>query len=131
MTGAPLPPVRAVSNPEELLRLRDAVRMVYVDDKIREYVLDLVAATRRPKEFGLDLGAWIAFGASPRATLYLTIAAKAHAFLQGRAYVTPDDIKALALDVLRHRILTTYEAEAREISSEELALKILEAVPVP
>jgi MoxR-like ATPase len=131
MTGAPLPPVRSVTNPEEILRIRDAVRMVYVDDKIREYVLDLIAATRRPKEFGLDLEAWIAYGASPRATLYLTVAAKAHAFLQGRAYVTPDDVKALALDVLRHRILTTYEAEAREISSEELAQKILEAVPVP
>jgi MoxR-like ATPase len=131
MTGAPLPPVQAVTKPEEILRLRETVRMVYLDEKIREYILDLIAATRRPKDFGLDLEAWIAFGASPRASLYLTVAAKAHAFLQGRAYVTPDDIKALALDVLRHRILTTYEAEAREISSEELALKILEAVPVP
>ncbi len=84
-----------------------------------------------PKEFGLDIGPWISYGAWPRATLYLTTAAKAHAFIQGRGYVTPDDIKALALDVLRHRILTTYEAEAREITAEQLATQILEAVPVP
>ncbi len=131
MTGAPLPATRAVASPAEILRARSAVRMVYVDEKIKEYVLDIVAATRRPKEFGLDIGSWISYGASPRATLYLTTAAKAHAFIQGRGYVTPDDIKALALDVLRHRILTTYEAEAREISAEQLATQILEAVPVP
>jgi MoxR-like ATPase len=131
MTGPPLQAVRAVATPTEILRARSAVRMVYVDDKIREYVLDIVAATRRPKEFGMDIGPWISYGASPRATLYLTTAAKAHAFVHGRAYVTPDDIKALALDVLRHRILTTYEAEAREITAEQLATQVLEAVPVP
>jgi len=131
MTGASLPEVDAVTSPEELLRVRAAVRMVYVDEKIREYVLDLVAATRRPGEYGLDLAPWISYGASPRASIYLTTAAKAHAFIAGRGYVTPDDIKALALDVLRHRILTSYEAEAQEITSEEIAVKILEAVPVP
>lgn len=131
MTGPPLPQVRPVATPEEIFRARGAVRMVYVDEKIREYILDLVAATRRPADYRLDIGPWIAYGASPRATLYLTTAAKAHAFINGRGYVTPDDIKALALDVLRHRILTTYEAEAREIGSEELARRILEAVPVP
>jgi len=131
MTGPPLPAVRPVATTEEILRARGTVRMVYVDEKIREYVLDLVAATRRPKEYGLDIASWIAYGASPRATLYLTTAAKAHAFINGRGYVTPDDVKALALDVLRHRILTTYEAEAREIGAEDLATRILEAVPVP
>ncbi|MBM3288106.1 MAG: MoxR family ATPase [Candidatus Eisenbacteria bacterium] len=131
MTGPPLQAVRPVATPEEILRARSAVRMVYVDDKIREYVLDIVSATRRPKEFGLEIAPWISYGASPRATLYLTTAAKAHAFIQGRAYVTPDDVKALALDVLRHRILTTYEAEAKEITAEQLATQVLEAVPVP
>ncbi len=131
MTGAPLPPIRPVVAIEELMRARGVVRMIYVDEKIREYVLDLVAATRRPKEYGLDLSSWISYGASPRATLYLTTSAKAHAFIHGRAYVTPDDVKALALDVLRHRILTTYEAEAKEITSEEIARRILETVAVP
>ncbi len=131
MTGPPLPAVRPVATPEEILRARGTVRMVYVDEKIRDYILDLVAATRRPKEYGLDISKWIAYGASPRATLYLTTAAKAHAFANGRGYVTPDDVKALALDVLRHRILTTYEAEAQEIGAEDLATRILEAVPVP
>ncbi|MBD3162407.1 MAG: AAA domain-containing protein [Candidatus Eisenbacteria bacterium] len=132
MTGAPLPAPQVVTDPEEILRVRGAVRMVYVDEKIRDYVLDLVAATRRPGEHGLDeLAPWIAFGASPRASIYLLTAAKAHAFLEGRAYVTPDDVKALALDIFRHRILTTYEAEAQEKSPEEIALRILEAIPAP
>ena len=132
MTGAPLAAVRAVTSPEEILRIRGAVRMVYVDEKIREYVLDLVAATRKPGDHGLaELAPWISFGASPRASIYLLTAAKAHAFLEGRAYVTPDDVKTLALDVFRHRILTTYEAEAQEKTTEEIALRILEAVPAP
>jgi len=131
MTGAPLAVVRPVANAARLARAREAVRMIYVDEKIREYVLDLVGATRRPAEYGLRMADLIAFGASPRAGLYLTVGAKAHAFLQGRAYVTPEDVKALALDVFRHRILLTYEAEAKDMTSEDLAREILERVAVP
>jgi len=131
MTGGPLSAVRPVADPARIDRAREAVRMVYVDEKIREYILDLVAATRRPSDYGLKMAELISFGASPRAGLYLTVGAKAHAFLQGRAYVTPEDVKALALDVFRHRILLTYEAEAKEMTSEDLAREILERVAVP
>jgi MoxR-like ATPase len=131
MSGAPLASVRPVADAGRIARAREAVRMVYVDEKIREYILDLVAATRRPADYGLKMSELISFGASPRAGLFLTIGAKAHAFLQGRAYVTPEDVKALALDVFRHRILLTYEAEAKEVTSEDLAREILERVAVP
>ena len=131
MSGVRLPEVRPVADAARILGLRDAVRMIYIDEKIREYVLDLVAATRRPEDYGLKVKELIAFGASPRAGLFLLQAARAHAFLEGRAYVTPEDVKALALDVFRHRILITYEAEAKEVTSEDLARKILETVAVP
>jgi MoxR-like ATPase len=131
MVGGPLATVRPVADSARIERAREAVRMVYVDEKIREYVLDLVAATRRPNDYGLKMAELISYGASPRAGLFLTVGAKAHAFLQGRAYVTPEDVKALALDVFRHRILLTYEAEAKEITSEDLAREILERVAVP
>jgi MoxR-like ATPase len=131
MTGGPLASIRAVADPSRIDRAREAVRMVYVDEKIREYVLDLVAATRKPGDYGLKMADLISYGASPRAGLFLTLGAKAHAFLQGRAYVTPEDVKALAPDVFRHRILLTYEAEAKEITSEDLAREILERVAVP
>ena len=131
ISGARLPEVRPVADAATILKLREAVRMIYVDEKIREYVLDLVAATRHPEEYGLQVKELIAFGASPRAGLFLLQAARAHAFLRGRAYVTPEDVKALALDVFRHRILITYEAEAKEITSEDLARRILETVAVP
>ena len=130
MSGVRLPEVRPVADAARILGLRDAVRMIYIDEKIREYVLDLVAATRRPEDYGLKVKELIAFGASPRAGLFLLQAARAHAFLEGRAYVTPEDVKALALDVFRHRILITYEAEAKEVTSEDLARKILETVAV-
>jgi len=129
--GAALAPVKQVASAEQILKAREAVRMVYVDEKIREYVLDLVAATRKPEDYGLKIRELIAFGASPRAGLFLIQSARAHAFLAGRAYVTPEDVKALALDVFRHRILLTYEAEAKEITPEDLATEILEKVPVP
>jgi MoxR-like ATPase len=131
MVGGPLATVRPVADPARIERAREAVRMVYVDEKIREYILDLVAATRRPDEYGLKMAELISYGASPRAGLFLTVGAKAHAFLQGRAYVTPEDVKALALDVFRHRILLTYEAEAKEVTAEDLAREILERVAVP
>lgn len=131
MTGAPLPQVRSVADAGRIERAREAVRMVYLDEKIRDYVLDLVQATRRPAEYGLPVAGMIGFGASPRAGLFLLQGARAHAFLQGRAYVTPEDIKALAPDVLRHRLILTYEAEAKEVTTDDLVREILERVAVP
>ena len=113
------------------MEARSAMAGVYVDDKIQEYVLDLVSATRRPKDFGLPLEHLIAFGASPRATLFMVRGAQAFAMLRARPYVLPDDVKAVALDVLRHRIQVSYEAEAEGVNGEEVARRILEQVRVP
>jgi MoxR-like ATPase len=126
-----LPKVRTVAGRDDVLTARAAVDEVYVDEKIQDYCLDLVHATRRPDEFGLNLAHLIAYGASPRATLFLVQAARAHALLDGRAYVTPDDVKEIALDVLRHRVHVTYEAEAEETTGEDVARRILEEVQVP
>ena len=123
--------VQPVMTPEQLRRARQAVSEVYLDEKIKDYILDLVFATRDPKAYKLDLGPMIQYGASPRATIYLALAAKAYAFVQGRGYVVPQDIKAIGIDVLRHRIIPTYEAEAESLSSEGLLRKIFEHVPVP
>ncbi|MFQ5398343.1 MAG: AAA family ATPase [Anaerolineae bacterium] len=132
MTGAALPEVRPVITPADVLRARQVVRGIYVDDKIKEYVLDLITATRYPGDNGLaPLKPLIAFGASPRAGIYMIAAARAHAFLHGRGFVTPEDIKQMAPDVLRHRIITTYEAEAEEIRSGEIVQQILDHVEVP
>jgi MoxR-like ATPase len=114
-----------------LLAARDVVKEVYVDDKVREYVLDLVRATREPAEYRLSIAPLIAHGASPRATLFLTRAARAHAFLRGRGFVTPDDVKAIGAMVLRHRISISYEAEAEELTSEDLVRSIFDHVEVP
>ena len=115
----------------EVLAAREALGFVYVDDKLQEYVLDLVSATRRPKDFGLALETLIQFGASPRATLFLVRGAQALALIEGRAYVLPEDVKNIALDVLRHRIHVTYEAEAEGVDGEEVARRILDQVRVP
>jgi MoxR-like ATPase len=124
--------VRPALDGERLLRLRGVVDGVYVDPKIRKYVLDLVAATRDPRAAGLgDLADLISFGASPRATIYLARAAKALALVRGRGYVIPEDIKELAPDVLRHRVIPTYEAEAEEVSSDDLVQRLLDRVEVP
>jgi MoxR-like ATPase len=132
MTAGPEPEARPVLEPERILRARRLVQAVYADDRIKEYVLDLVAATRRPGEAGLaELAPLIEFGASPRAAIFLLRAAKAHAFLGGRAYVTPDDIKGLGLDILRHRVILTYRADADGVGPDELLRRIFEAVPVP
>jgi MoxR-like ATPase len=118
--------------PERVLSARRLVQAVYTDGRIKEYVLDLVGATRRPADAGLaDLAPLIEFGASPRAAIFLLRAAKAHAFIRGRAYVTPDDIKALGLDVLRHRVILTYRADAEGVGPDALLGRIFEAVPVP
>jgi MoxR-like ATPase len=132
MTGAELPLVRAVISPATLLNAREIVKQIYVDEKIKEYILDLVFATRYPTQSGLDeMENLISFGASPRATIYLVMASRAHAFLQGRGFVTPEDIKQIAPDVLRHRIVISYEAEAEEITSADIVQQILDRVEVP
>ena len=128
---ASLPDLKPQATREQVMEARDALSVVYVDDKIQEYVLDLVGATRRPRDFGLPLESLIAFGASPRATLFLVRGAQGHALVRGRPYVLPDDVKAIALDVLRHRIQVSYEAEAEGVDGEEIARRILEQVRVP
>ncbi len=132
MTDGEEPTTRVVIHPDSVLRSRGIVRGIYVDEKVKEYVLDLVAATRDPASRGLkSLRALIQFGASPRAGINLIKAAKAHAFLQGRAYVLPEDIKAMAHDTLRHRLIPTYQAEADGVASDQMIDQILAAVPVP
>ncbi len=124
--------VKQVLTPERLFELRDLVNQIYVDEKVKDYILDLVFATREPALYKLqDLKPLISYGASPRASIMLTKAAKAHAFLRGRGYVTPDDVKQIGLDVLRHRVLTTYEAEAEETTSDSIIRKIFDQVEVP
>jgi len=120
-----------VVRPADIIAARRLVDSIYIDEKVKEYVIDLVFATRDPAAFKLDLAPFIQYGASPRATLNLTLAAKAHAFLQGRGYVTPQDVKSIALDVLRHRVIVTYEAEAEDMTSDALVKRILDGVPVP
>lgn len=118
--------------PEMILKARAVTDAIYVDEKIKNYIVDLVFATRDPKTAGLEkLASFIAYGASPRATIFLTQAAKAYAFLNGRGYVTPEDIKTIGLDVLRHRVLLSYEAEAENISADQIVKQIFDAVAVP
>jgi len=117
---------------EEILRLREVVELIYIDDKIKDYVVDLVQATRDPARYGLDeMGPLIEYGASPRATIFLARAGRAHAFIQRRGYVTPEDIKAVGGDVLRHRIRTSYEAEAEEIDTEQIVQQLFDHIEVP
>ncbi len=123
--------LKAAITPDKVLEMQKVVDRVYVDENIKKYVLDIVFATRKPKEFGLDIDYLIEYGASPRASIYLVMTAKAFAFLNGRGFVAPDDVKAMAMDVLRHRILLTYEAEAEEVASEDVVQKILGTVYVP
>ena len=130
-TSEPSLGVQPVVSGEEILRARRVVNTIYVDDKIKDYIVDLVLATRDPKSARLDLNGYIQTGASPRATINLTLAARAAAFLDGRGYVTPQDVKKLAPDVLRHRVAVSYEAEAENITSEDIIEKILDTLPVP
>ena len=123
--------VAKVVSPADLLRVRGVVKEVYMDDRIKDYVVQLVYASRRPQDFKLDLRDLIQFGASPRATIFLAQAARAHAFIKGRGYVTPEDVKAIGMDVLRHRIILTYEAEAEEVTTESIVSRIFDAVQVP
>ena len=123
--------VNPVISPKDILRLRALVDEIYIDDKIKDYIIDIVFASRDPKSYNLELEEFIEYGASPRATIYLTLAAKAHAFIKGRGFVTPQDVKSIGMDVLRHRIIVTYEAEAEEINSEGIIQKIFDNVEVP
>jgi MoxR-like ATPase len=123
--------VRPVVGLDEIVRTRKLVDQIHVDDKIRDYIVHLVFATRQPDDYRLDLKNFIQFGASPRATIYLTVAAKAWALLQGRSYVTPEDVKSISPDVLRHRIILTYEAEAQAVTTDDLIKKIMNTIPVP
>ena len=126
------PQIETVITTDDLIRARSVADEIYVDDKIKDYIVDLVLATRDPEAYGLgDLRDLIEFGGSPRASIALTRAAKAHAFLRHRGYVTPEDVKAIGLDVLRHRVLVTYEAEAEEIDSEEITRQIFDHIEVP
>lgn len=125
-------PIQPVLQPEQIAAMQDVVRLIYVDDQVKEYILNLVRATREPGVFGLqDLVPLIDYGASPRATIYFGLGARAIAFLNGRGYVTPQDVKDIAYDVLRHRVILTYEAEAEQRTPEDVIRSILSAVPVP
>lgn len=131
-TATEIPQVAKVVSPADIVRARDVLRHIYVDEKVKEYIVNLIFATREPAKYGLSqLTDLIAFGASPRATIYLNLAAKAHAFLRGRGYITPEDIKAIGADVLRHRVLLTYEAEAEEMTADDIVQKVFDAVEVP
>ena len=127
-----LPEVKAVVTPDAIKRARSVVNQIYIDEKIERYIVDIVFATRDPESYGLnDLKPLIAYGASPRASIYLAKASKAHAFLRHRGYVTPEDVRAIGMDVLRHRVIVTYEAEAEEIAPEDVVRKVLNNIEVP
>jgi MoxR-like ATPase len=130
-TSAPKLGVNTLVRPEEIIAARGIVNQIYVDDRVKDYIVDIVWASRQPAAHGLKLDGMIRYGASPRATIYLTLAAKAHAFLNGRGYVTPQDVKSVGPDVLRHRIAVSYEAEAEEMTSEQIIEQIFAGLPVP
>ncbi len=129
--GQPEIKVQTVITPAEILELREAVKQIYIDDRLMDYIVDLVFTTRNPDKPGLKLDGMIQYGASPRATIYLNLAARAHAFLQGRGYATPQDVKSVAHDVLRHRVILSYEAEAEGLTTDRVIDRILETVEVP
>jgi MoxR-like ATPase len=132
MTSGESLAVKAVVRPTDIIKARDVVHDVYMDEKIDRYIIDIVFATRNPQEYGLkDIEPLIAFGASPRASINLKLAAKAHAFLRHRGYVTPEDVKAIGMDVLRHRIIVTYEAEAENVTAEDVVRRVLNQIEVP
>jgi MoxR-like ATPase len=131
-TSAPMLDVRPMTHPDEIIRSRALVNSIYVDDRVKDYIVDVVFATREPASYRLSgLDGMIRYGASPRATIALTLAARARAFLAGRGYVTPQDVKSVGPDVLRHRIIISYEAEAEEMTSEHIIDKVFHGLPVP
>ena len=116
---------------EDILKAREVINNIYIDDKVKDYIVDMVCCTREPAKYEIEVTDFIQLGASPRATVALTLTAKAHAFLRGRGFVTPQDVKSVAQDVLRHRVSVTFEAEAEEKTSETIIQKILDELPVP
>jgi MoxR-like ATPase len=132
MAGGQAIPIEHAATPQAILDARKRITELYLDDRIVDYIVDIVHATRAPADAGLkELAPLIEYGASPRATIFLAQAARAHAFLRGRSFVTPDDVKAIAPDVLRHRVLTTYEAEAEEVTSDAIVTRVLAAIEAP
>ena len=123
--------VRPVIKPADIAEVRSIIDEIYIDDKVKDYIVDIVCATRDPQKYGLKLANLISYGASPRATIYLAVAAKAHAFIQQRGYVTPQDVKSVGLDVLRHRVIVSYEAEAEDKTSEDVIKTIFDSIEVP
>jgi MoxR-like ATPase len=130
-TSAPNFSVQGVATPEMIIRSRDVVNRIFIDDRVKDYIVDLIWATRRPGDYQLGMDGLVRYGASPRATIYLTLAARAHAFVEGRGYVTPHDVKSVGPDVLRHRIIVSYEAEAEEVTSDTIVQRIFAGLPVP
>ncbi|MEI6344560.1 MAG: MoxR family ATPase [Verrucomicrobiota bacterium] len=130
-TSSPRLSVDPLVTTEQILEARKVVNDIYVDDRVKDYIVDLVWATREPASYNLKLDGLIRYGASPRATIYLTLASKAHAFLNGRGYVTPHDVKSVGLEVMRHRIAVSYEAEAESISPEDIVKRVFEGLQVP
>ncbi|MFC1562242.1 AAA family ATPase [candidate division KSB1 bacterium] len=129
MSGVDIPEVEPVITPDAIVKARSVVREVYIDEKVDRYIVDIVFATRNPGDYGLD--DLIQYGASPRASINLRLAAKAHAFLRHRGYVTPEDVRSIGMDVLRHRIIVTYEAEAEEVTAGDIVRKVLNSIEVP
>jgi MoxR-like ATPase len=125
------PTTTAVVDPQQILKAREVINEIYVDEKVKDYIVDLVCATRDSDHYKINVKEFIQLGASPRATIALTLCAKAYAFLKGRGYVTPQDVKTIGMDVLRHRVAITYEAEAEEKTSEHIIQKIFDELPVP
>jgi MoxR-like ATPase len=123
--------IRPVIKPSDIAEVRAVVDEIYIDEKVKDYIVNIVCATRDPKAYGLDLANFISYGASPRATIYLAVAAKAHAFIQQRGYVTPQDVKSIGPDVLRHRVIVSYEAEAEDKTSEDIIKTIFDNIEVP
>ena len=123
--------VGTVITPSDIINIRKLVDEIFMDEKIKDYIIDIIFATREPEAYGLNVKDLIQYGASPRATLALTVASKAHAFLEGRGYVTPQDVKSIGLDVLRHRVIISYEAEAEEMTSDDVVQKIFDEIEVP
>jgi len=123
--------VNPILSPGDVSRLRALADEIYMDEKIEEYIVNLVEASRNPDAFGMNIGQYIRYGASPRASIFLAMASKAHALVDGRGYVTPQDVKSVAMDILRHRIILTYEAEAEEKTSEDIIKEMLQNVDVP
>src|SRR6266700_2025011 len=130
-TSAPDLHVNAVVDPKQVIAARDIVNQIYIDDRVKDYIVDVVWATRDPAAYNLRLEGLVRYGASPRATIYLALGARAHAFLNGRGYVTPQDVKSIGPDVLRHRIIVSYEAEAEAVTSETIIERIFAGLPVP